>query len=68
MEIENVDEIKDILRQENNRYIDTGMNGALAMDRWTLFTPFLSQALGKLSNNEAVVTATSAFRNEPYDL
>lgn len=35
--------------------------------RWTLFTPFLSQALGKLSNNEAVVTATSAFRNEPYD-
>jgi Flp pilus assembly protein TadG len=35
--------------------------------RWTLFTPFLSQALGKLSNNEAVVTATAAFRNEPYD-
>ena len=35
--------------------------------RWTLFTPFLSQALGKLSNNQAVVTATSAFRNEPYD-
>jgi Flp pilus assembly protein TadG len=35
--------------------------------RWTLFTPFLSQALGKLSNNEAVVTATAAFKNEPYD-
>lgn len=35
--------------------------------RWTLFTPFLSQALGRLSNNETVVTATAAFRNEPYD-
>jgi len=34
--------------------------------RWKLFTPFLSQALSKLKNNEAVVTATSAFRNEPY--
>jgi len=34
--------------------------------RWTLFTPFLAQALGKLSNNEAVVTSASTFRNEPY--
>lgn len=38
-----------------------------AFYRWTLFTPFLAQALGKLANNEAVVTATAAFRNEPYD-
>jgi Flp pilus assembly protein TadG len=35
--------------------------------RWTLFTPFLSQALGKLSGNQAVVYSTSAFRNEPYN-
>lgn len=35
--------------------------------RWTLFTPFLSQALKKLSGNQAVVYATAAFRNEPYD-
>lgn len=35
--------------------------------RWTLFTPFLSQALGKLSNNEAVVTSAATFRNEPYE-
>jgi Flp pilus assembly protein TadG len=35
--------------------------------RWPLFTPFLSQALGKLSNNEAVVTSAATFRNEPYE-
>lgn len=35
--------------------------------RWTLFTPFLAQALGKLSNNEAVVTSAATFRNEPYE-
>jgi Flp pilus assembly protein TadG len=35
--------------------------------RWTLFTPFLSQALSKLSGNEAVIYSTSAFRNEPYN-
>ncbi len=34
--------------------------------RWKLFTPFLSQALGKLKNGEAVVTAAATFRNEPY--
>jgi len=34
--------------------------------RWTLFTPFLSQALAKLSGNQAVVTSAAAFRNEPY--
>jgi len=34
--------------------------------RWTLFTPFLAQALGKLSNNEAVVSSAVTFRNEPY--
>ena len=34
--------------------------------RWPLFTPFLSQALGKLSSNEAVVTSAATFRNEPY--
>ena len=38
-----------------------------AFYRWPLFTPFLSQALGKLSNNEAVVTSAATFRNEPYE-
>ena len=37
-----------------------------AFYRWTLFTPFLSQALGKLTGNQAVVTSAAAFRNEPY--
>lgn len=35
--------------------------------RWTLFTPFLTQALSSLSSNEAVLYSTAAFRNEPYD-
>ncbi|MBX7248778.1 MAG: pilus assembly protein [Caulobacteraceae bacterium] len=35
--------------------------------RWTLFTPFLSQALSRLSGNQAVLYSTAAFRNEPYD-
>ena len=34
--------------------------------RWKLFTPFLDQALSQLSGGEAVLTATAAFRNEPY--
>lgn len=38
-----------------------------AFYRWSLFTPFLSQALGKLNNNEAVVTSAATFRNEPYE-
>ena len=33
----------------------------------TLLTPFLAQGLSKLSNGKAVLTATTAFRNEPYD-
>ncbi len=34
--------------------------------QWKLFTPFLNQALSKLNGGTAVITATSAFRNEPY--
>jgi Flp pilus assembly protein TadG len=34
--------------------------------RWKLITPFLDQALEKLSDGEAVITSTATFRNEPY--
>jgi Flp pilus assembly protein TadG len=34
--------------------------------RWKLITPFLDQALEKLSDGEAIIISTSAFRNEPY--
>jgi Flp pilus assembly protein TadG len=34
--------------------------------RWQLITPFLSQAVNKLSNGQAVITSTTTFRNEPY--
>jgi len=33
----------------------------------TLLTPFLAQGLSKLNDGKAVLTATTAFRNEPYD-
>jgi Flp pilus assembly protein TadG len=34
--------------------------------KWTLITPFLSQAVTKLNTGQAVLTATTTFRNEPY--
>ena len=34
--------------------------------RWQLITPFLAQAVNKLNNGQAVLTATTTFRNEPY--
>jgi Flp pilus assembly protein TadG len=34
--------------------------------KWKLFTPFLDQAMSKLNGGTAVLTATAAFRNEPY--
>lgn len=34
--------------------------------RHTLITPFLSQALARLDGNTAVLTVTTAFRNEPF--
>lgn len=33
----------------------------------TLVTPFLAQGLSKLNNGKAYLTATTAFRNEPWD-
>lgn len=33
----------------------------------TLFTPFLRQGLSRLGNDDAYLTATTAFRNEPWD-
>lgn len=34
--------------------------------KWTLFTPFLTQSLAKLSGNTAVIQTTETFRNEPF--
>ncbi len=38
--------------------------------KWTLVTPFMNQALARLegSDNTALITATQAFRTEPYQL
>ena len=48
-----------------------GQPGSLVLIRvWykqPLFTPFLSQALSKLGDGDSVLTATSTFRNEPWD-
>lgn len=33
----------------------------------TLVTPFLAQGLSKLNDGKAYLTATTAFRNEPWD-
>lgn len=55
----------------NSAAYDGGNPGDIMLVRaWyrhTMFTPFLSQGLSKFSNNEAILTATTAFRNEPYD-
>lgn len=32
-----------------------------------LFTPFLAQSLSKLGDGDTIMTATTTFRNEPYD-
>ena len=32
----------------------------------TLLTPFLAQGLSKLNDGKAYLTATTAFRNEPW--
>lgn len=49
----------------------TGQPGSLMLIRvWyrqPLFTPFLSQALSKLGDGATIMTATTTFRNEPYD-
>lgn len=39
---------------------------ARAYYRWPLITPFLSRALARTGGNQAVITATTTFRNEPY--
>lgn len=35
--------------------------------RHTLFTPFLHQGLSRMGNGQAVLTAATAFRNEPWE-
>lgn len=35
--------------------------------RHTLLTPFLAQGLSRLNDGAAVLTSTTAFRNEPWD-
>ena len=48
----------------------TGQPGSLMLVRvWyrqPLFTPFLSQALSRPGDGAAIMTATTTFRNEPY--
>lgn len=34
--------------------------------KWKLITPVLASSLAKLPNNTALITSTTAFRNEPY--
>ena len=34
--------------------------------KWKLITPFLNTAFGALDNGQIVLTATAAFRNEPF--
>ena len=50
---------------------DGGKPGDIMLVRaWyqhTLLTPFLSQGLSKLKDGKSMLTATTAFRNEPYD-
>ena len=33
---------------------------------WPLLTPFLNQAVSRLDSSRALITATQAFRNEPF--
>jgi len=48
----------------------TGSPGDIVVVRgyyqWSLFTPFLSQALQALGNGSVVITSTVAFKNEPW--
>lgn len=50
---------------------DAGAPGSIVLIRvWykqPLFTPFLRQALSKLNDGNTILTATTAFKNEPYD-
>ncbi len=49
---------------------DSGDPGSLILVRaWyrhTLFTPFLEQGLARMGDGKAILTATTAFRNEPW--
>ena len=49
---------------------DNGDPGSLMLVRaWyrhSLFTPFLSQGLSRMGDGKAILTATTAFRNEPW--
>ena len=55
----------------SNLTYQPGQPGSLMLVRvWyrqPLFTPFLSQALSKLGDGAAIMTATTTFRNEPYE-
>jgi len=55
---------------DSDLVFDAGAPGSLILIRvWyeqPLLTPFLSQALSRLDDGKAVLTATTTFRNEPY--
>lgn len=50
---------------------EPGQPGSLMLIRvWyrqPLFTPFLAQALSRLGDGATIMTASTTFRNEPYD-
>lgn len=50
---------------------ETGQPGSLVLIRvfykQPLFTPFLAKALSKMGDGNTIMTATTTFRNEPYD-
>lgn len=56
---------------ENALTYATGEPGSLVLVRvWyaqPLVTPFLSQAVSRVESGDAVLSATTAFRNEPYN-
>lgn len=56
---------------ESNLDFQPGDPGSLMLVRvWyrqPLITPFLSQSLSRLNDNNAMLTITTAFRNEPYE-
>lgn len=62
--------IKDGVLDKNEMQYDHGDPGDLMLVRvfysQPLITPFMQQAMSKLNSGAAVISVTTAFRNEPY--
>lgn len=56
--------------QQNQMTFTPGVAGDIVVVRayyqWTIFTPLLNAALVNLGSNKHLISATVAFRNEPY--